>query len=39
LLELIETKLFDVKVLNLGGGFKVVRGEGDKETDISDLAK
>lgn len=39
LLDLIETKFPYVEVLNLGGGFKVARGEGDKETDVKSLGE
>lgn len=39
LLDLIEHKFPHVEVLNLGGGFKVARGEGDKETNVRELAK
>ena len=39
LLELVAEKLPNVEVLNLGGGFKVSRGEGDKETVIEDVAQ
>lgn len=38
LFELIESKLPEVTTLNLGGGFKIYRGEGDKETDLDDLS-
>ena len=30
----METQLVDVEILNLGGGFKVERAEGDIATDI-----
>ena len=38
LLDLIETKFPDVEVLNLGGGFKVARGDLEKAKSVSDMA-
>lgn len=38
LLTLIEKQFPDVEVLNLGGGFKVARGDLDKATDVHALA-
>ena len=37
-MRLLETKLPDVEVLNLGGGFKISRSEGDLITDIEDVS-
>ena len=40
LLDLIETSFPDVEILNLGGGFKVARGDSDKiPGDVRDMAK
>lgn len=38
LLDTIIEKLPDVEIVDLGGGFKVARGKGDIETDISDVS-
>lgn len=37
LLDLIEAKFPDVEVFNLGGGFKVARGDLDKTTDVVEI--
>lgn len=35
---MIETQYPDVEVFNVGGGFKVARGDHDKATDVSEMA-
>ena len=38
ILDMIETQYPDVEVFNVGGGFKVARGDLDKATDVSEMA-
>ncbi len=38
LLDMIEKSYPDVEVFNLGGGFKVARGDLDKATDVREMA-
>jgi len=38
-LDLIEKQFPDVEILNLGGGFKVARGDSDKLIDVQPMAE